>query len=350
MAVLFAGGEFDAFEVLGDIGGGEFEFDTGTAAAFDSDYARGAMTMRKCLAMRAEFTPALEGWLHFNVYHDDTTGASNTADNFLFRLIDTANNQSPFVFNGDSGAWQCERNTTGSTFVDFAVVNSSTEFVSDTLHTFDFHWKIDAIDGIYELFIDGVSVARFDGDTETQASTTVDAIQFTAGNGNNEVIFARFSEVIVTDVAIAPALTTIGWKLATLGPTADSAVNNEWTNGATEVDDIGEPTDLTLAHVGIKDKNQGFVMDDISAGASADNNVIKAVVVSARAIVGVGTVKKLRAQTRIGGADFTSGDLTDTRNTHLRYLQHVFDQDPDASDVWTEAVVNAAEFGLRSRA
>lgn len=349
MAVLFAGGEFEAVEVAADIDGGDYEFDTATTAAFDSDYASGTLKGRVNIAMRAEFTAATEGWLHFTLYHDLLDNFA--ADGVLFRLVDTANNQSPFMLDGNNGAWACRRNTTGTTYSTFDTITSSAsggggELKSDTLQTIDVHWKIHATLGVYEVFIDGLSVALFEGDTETQVGTTVDAIQFTSGISGTATTFARFGEIIIADES------TIDWRLATLRPTANSATNNAWTNGEPEIDDVGVASDLTLIHAGTNDNTQGFVMSDITAGASADGLDIKAVVVSARGMVGESGVQNIQAHYRKTGgtpADYFSANIAGAGSSHLRYLQHVFDDSPDTAAAWTEAEVNAAEFGLRSK-
>ena len=154
MTTLFAGSEFDAFLLYG-----EMIFVTGDTR-YDPDFARIAMVPRGIGYVQADFTSQTEGWLHFGL---NLRTINDFAQNTIFlSLIDSNTGQDVLVIDGDSGIFNLQYWDGVSTFVE---LSPAIPFLSSVNHAVDIHWKIADSGGIFEIYLDGILVTSFTGDT-----------------------------------------------------------------------------------------------------------------------------------------------------------------------------------------
>lgn len=333
MAILFAASELESFQLSG--------FDrvsqVTTAGRFDSDYSRAAIRCSRNAFIRADFTAVAEGWLHFLVYPTDNN--SGGQDGQCFRLIDVANDQQVLIFDADNGVWNLEY-WNGASFTEITPNISGGAggtFPEGELVTIDVHWKIDGVSGVWELFINGVSQAVFNGDTTDGDYASISRVELSSGNDIDTTADFFFSEVIVASEE------TTTWRLSTLDATGAGS-NSAWTNDFSSVN--GAPLkDPTFIESGVVDQVETFAASNLSVAAAARDVV--GLVIGARAREGATGPSELQGAVRSGGTNYFSANL----GPKLAYgpFQAIFETNPDTTSAWTPAEIDAVEYGLRSR-
>ena len=328
MTVLFAGGELDAFFTSGN----NFT-DTADTARRDTNFARSSIRPRFPGFARADFSSLTEGWLHMTMNIRTLTSANQ--DSAFLRLSDSVTGQIVLQIDGDNGVFNFEY-WNGASFTELAPAIS---FVIATNHKIDIHWKIADSGGIFELFLDGVSVTSFSGDTLLAGFTQIDRIQFHSSTSalTNSIYDVFYSEIIVADES------TIDWRLATLAPNG-AGNSTTWTGDDTDVSTEALDDEIFISSASADEVEQ-FTISDLSGTAAAMDVV--AVVVAARSRNAITGPQNVQISIRTGGNDFFSSNLSGV-STGFTEDFVVYETNPDTSSAWLGSEVNDLEIGVKS--
>ena len=271
-----------------------------------------------------------EGWTHFVL----TTGTDTDTNLSLmrgytytggvyteeWRIAATANTGEFAFYTWDGTTWIVSGNP-------FSIgVNMDYQVI-------DVYFKMDATNGEWRVYNNGILLQSYTGGFTTP-SNSINAVRFTAPD-NTATFYV--SQIIVADES------TLGFKLITLEPTADSSVV-DWVGSYTNIDAanyVDEASPMTSDVIGAKALFTGANVD-----ASFNTLEVKAVVVSGvYSVTGGGTVTDLRPILNTGGLDFT-GPLLSLPNTgELRRHQEIWHNNPNTSTKWTIPEVDALTYG-----
>lgn len=116
----------------------------------------------------------------------------------------------------------------------------------------DIYWNIDAVNGFHRVFVDGILVYQFLGDTATGGGP-IRYICFGNSNGGNDIDWCWHSELIVADEP------TIGARLYTLGITGEGT-DQDWVGAHTDVNHTGFD-DLSFVYTANDQERQSFNLD-----------------------------------------------------------------------------------------
>jgi len=324
MTVLFAGSEADAFTVRGaptweTTSGGTF---------YDDTYTDGVLSLFTGDELEATFTAQTDVWIHFSLYWN-TINDNNIPSMFrawgsngepLLRIGDTDDVQQQDFDRYDGAAYQS---------IDDAILSDG------VLNDIDIHIVIDGTVGTFELYEAGVLVSSYVGDT-TVAATDVAKITFTGGKST----YAR--QPNITQV-IVDTTSTLGYKLDTLRPTANSATHIDWTGDYTDIDDLGVLDSNTLTSA-TADEVEAFTKPAVQ---SPSNYIYKALVQSAPISIGAEGPQNCQFVTRSNGTDYFSSNISGLTPGALIF-QNIEETDPDTGVAWTQAGLDAAEIGVKS--
>lgn len=333
MAVLFAATELESFQRSSATAVTQ----STTAGRFDSNFSRGAIEVADgSHYAQADFTAETDGWLHFLAYFTDLNNIEH--DNQIFQLRDSSTGQVVLQLDGDNGAWDMEY-WNGSSFTEVSIAGGASGggFPIGELVRFDVQWTIHNSTGVFRIYMNESLIVEFTGDTLQTGFTTIDQLRLSSGSTRVSADQTYFSEVIVADED------TRGWRLATLGVTADGT-NTAWTGDYTDIDeiDLDDADDITSDTA---DQVHGFAVDNVPAEAAGYS--VEAVVVGMRANRAASGPQNLQAHVRSGGTDYFSSNVG-TLGLGLLPFQAVFATDPGTASAWAQSGVNAAEVGVKS--
>lgn len=192
-----------------------------------------------------------------------------------------------------------------------------------------------ASEGEITAWIGDTEVASWTGDTiGSTGATTLDTIKFRSN------AYTSGAEVWYSEIIIADEL-TINMRVATLVFEADGS-HSEWTNGWANIDEITENQgDLIQSDVA----DQRELMNLSAYNGSADL-IVRRIIVSARAIRGVGGPQNLQLAVRHGTTDgFSSSKALSEIYTTYR---DNWDINPDTGVAWTIADLASLQAGVKS--
>jgi hypothetical protein len=153
---------------------------------------------------------------------------------------------------------------------------------------------------------------------------------------------AKFSQILVSSV------TTVGAKVASLTPNANSAVNTAWANDYTKLVELGYSDATVISSAATGDKETYGCTDATLPGISY---VISSVWWNARTILGGSAPVNVKPMVRIAGVDY-AGAYNIPNLTAASFGAGIcaMTLDPSTAAAWTIANVNAAEIGFQSAA
>lgn len=198
--------------------------------------------------------------------------------------------------------------------------------------------KIHATEGIFRWYINGALVAELLGNTLGVAST-VDNIMFATPNTTSGQ-WATYSRVLVTSGDDHPDR----YVLVPLAIGANGAETG-FTGDVTDVDGTGTDDGdfLTAASAGLRET---FAFGDIPG--SYPSHDVAGVIVTARSRKGTSGPTALNALARVGGTTYAPGAMSPAPAEVLSASQRVLTTNPATGVKWTQAEVNAAEFGIEA--
>lgn len=353
MPILFAGNEFDACIS----GGADAKFSTTTAYARDTKYSpRGELQSYKGTNIYCPFSSSIgigeTVWCHFRAMI--RMSASITFGENIY--------SGPFFHpykNGNSGAlpvgaYLKKTKVEGlfplRPFIGIDAnrtvqeVGSIGYVADDSQHTFDMCCTLDPIFGKILIYMDGVLVAAYYGDTTLGGLITIwDGFVLRNTDPNGEVDAAgvtfSFSE------CLASTSKTIGQRVVSLYPTADGDTA-EWTGTFDNVNDttVDDGTSLSTATV---DATHLLAMSDVSASLPADL-AIAAIITSTRASNNeTGVAATLAHLVKTGGTIYEGAPIS--LEASLPVVQTIWEMNPATKEEWTIPEVNALQMGIRAK-
>ncbi|MEY9560488.1 hypothetical protein [Sinorhizobium fredii] len=327
MAIVFAGGELDAFEYSPGL-----VHDNGN---FNSTFARAAVKLDTSSSwFRARFPSIPTIWASWR-YVAQSGGTSTGMTLFeaggpegaIARVI-TATSSTAKLQRWDGVAW-----------VDVGAAFSTTEtaFVVSSPQTMAV--KIDATAGFIRFYRGGVLMAEFVGNTATRAGMTGCSYMWFGARSSSNISY--ISEVIVGDTDNRL------YRLVTLPATGNGA-NTAWANDYLSINAYNSPDSSFISSGGAGEK-ESFALGNLPA-ATADTGEVKAVVVSARHnIQSASGPQTINALVRTGGADHTTA-LSPQNKDAFGGAVAVWNTNPATGQKWTRTEVDALEAGMQSAA
>ena len=269
---------------------------------------------------RTDFMPVVVGlaapdiWVSFWFGSSGSFSTSPTSGNTdLVTLVGPGN----YRLHSQGGTLRLQ---TGAT----VLVDSGQDLVRFVRHRIDLHLRRHPTEGVFEVFVDGVSRARLDGDTGTGATT---GVGFGSGNTSGT---QHVSGVIVADEDTRPLEYA---QLDLTGPGTFDGMDGELA------DVTGPLDDGSFYSATEPGQRQSFTTAALP-GALQTGYAVSALVVSAR-------MRGDRARARVliahAGHEATGPDLALFGGHQL--VQGIFAQHPDGTD-WTVAGAEAAEVGV----
>lgn len=187
--------------------------------------------------------------------------------------------------------------------------------------------------GRFRLVVAGVPLFDFTGDTDGGGDFS--AIDFTStGSGKSYI-----SSMIFADTP------TASYNFRQLALTGNGA-NTGWTGDYTSVDETAYD-DADYIEAAAPDLVETFTAADMASPADASTYV--AVVISGRMSAGPTAPVDIEGVVRVGGVDYTApAELALT--TSLAPNRWIFETNPATGQYWIGTEINAAEFGVKSKA
>lgn len=320
MTILFAGGELTSFVPTDTTNVTE----STTAAQRDTVYSRSAVSVNGITAY-AEGTyisSATTAWFHAELYIGANSNNGpllvfyNSAGTAVFRLnVPNFNVMQMQYWNGS--AW--------------TDIGASYTFPTSTRFAIDIK-IVCGSSGSASLYVTGTQVS-----TATATMTSVTNIAKVRLYSNSSFTAVSYSQCVAADES------TVGWKLATLAPSANGA-NTAWTNDFAAVDEPATMDDTDFITSSVAGDVETFVATDAPTGTGLG---VKALVVTARAKIGATGPQNLQMAVRSGGANYFTGNVPGLA-AGFNGVLGVFNTDPATSATWTPANLNSAEIGVKS--
>jgi hypothetical protein len=333
MAILFAGGEdCDAELVTAGVG-----FDTGGNGR-RVGYGRGALFTQyysntdpndyrvKFLKWNA---PASDFWASF-YWYAAVNGALNTQ---WVSFYDPAGVRR-LVIRGTGGDMKLSTRNAAGTLADIGVLTSANPNLSQTVKV-DIHVNYAAA-GSVSIYFNGVLKATVSGNLLTDAATTLQQLEI-GGLGYGDRCW--FSEVIVATTD------TRSMSLVTL-TTSNAGAAQNWTGAAANVNQAAMTNDAQYVWTDTNDTVQQYLPGALPVGAFN----VKALVHSARALVGATGPQHLAFVTRVGSTDYASPDKSPLQS--FGGVNHIQETNPATAAAWSVDDITPAllQYGIKSRA
>lgn len=274
-----------------------------------------------------------EGWV--SVYWGGRSSSSVFTSRDIFSLI----------LNNGSALCAIRYNATDGSLggvVNFANASANTQiWGTGGNKKIDINFKVHATTGFIYVYVDGVLMMSYTGNTVISASTSVTQLRFgnSANGGSLGTNTTSFSEVIVSDQP------TIGSKVITRPFTAFGDVNQF----AGAIANINAAASSDATFMSELTPTEILTLSSASIPTLAGGDVISAVFLNFRSNYEPSSpVTKFAPLVRKSGINYVSTAIS-LSNTVTPYQQR-WDTDPATGSLWTEAGVNAIQLGFRADA
>lgn len=325
MTVFFVGSEpqdFDVANVVNDVAG------TVNRGAIQISSDNSPLATATAL-----FTaPTSNLWCKFTMYYDPPGSGTGTV---AWTLQSGANGILRVASTSGTGGGSLLQYWNGSTWVsigDFQTVNL--QWI-----TYDVYVKI-AVAGEVRAYKNGVPILELlnvnltAGGTITSVDRTVHASHSVTSLASG---WTYFSAVLCAD------WNTLSARVVALTPTANGNYT-AWTGGTyTDIDEVvRDGVQLTSSTV---DERESFAMGDVSLVTGESIQAVRIAALVGRDASGPQAVELFVRSS--GGTDYAGTDTT--ANLISSGITRLMETDPATSAPWSQANLNAVEFGIRSR-
>lgn len=338
MTILFVGAEdCDASYRNGMV------FDTSTGGTRRTSYVRG------CFAGWGQDPGALDPNPGRVTFLKWSAAASSFWVSFQYKsMVRPGNGTQVFVFRDGSGVSRLILRGTGGTTYKLSkrsavgtITDIGTFSAGDSL--FSNLTKVDinvnySSSGSVALYYDGVLQSTVSGNLLTDSAT--DLQQFEAG----AYYWYGDGKMFISEVIVSTA-DTRAMSLATLTSSTAGAAQY-WTGIATNVNQASLTDDSLYIYTTGNNSVQQYKPGPLPSG----NFSVKAVVHSARALVGATGPQHLAFVTRVGSTDYDSADYAPANS--FGGVQHIQETNPSTSSAWAVADLASAnlQYGVKSKA
>lgn len=319
MAILFAGGEMDAFTPAD---GNCYEKSGTVQDTYDSSLARCAIftAIDTTYAQSAGWGNTTDIWLHFDLYVDTTRSGEYT----YFSGYDASGNE-VYRLRASGSSPQTFKQYYSDGLGGFTQLGTSFTTNIDVRNTFDIHVDFSGSGGA-TIYLSGTE--RLSGTADLSGLSGIDHVRLTGG------LSTYWSQVIASDES------TIGKRLKTLDPTGAGS-DTAWVGDYSRVDEI-KYSDIDFVNSDTAAQVEMFTHSDtIPSGYVVDE-----VIVSARANKGTGGPQNLQLAIRSSGTNYFSSSMA--LDAGYEPYQAVWDQDPATTADWLNSAVTALQFGAKS--
>lgn len=336
MAVLFAANEVEAFQRVTGISQVR---NRSTAASYDSTYCRGSLGVSTNCFAAAHFDPQTEIWVHMEVYVG-TMGAGATTPCIMF--VDSVTGQVVAQFDCDGST--STNNLEYWNGASFTEITPDDTLAVSTKYVFDFHLRIDNVNGRFAYYRGGTLIAQVTGDTLNTGYTAIDTLLL-SGFSSGATADNGYSQVIV---ATSPM---IGCKVMTLAPTGNGT-NTAWTGAfgdvsTTVIDNSAPGATPTYIYTTASGDKETYACTNMPAASKAYDPI--AVVVAARGRAATGaTPGALALGVYTNSTDNFQSPFTFALSQELMGGYRVMETNPVTGLNWTFTELDALEIGVKS--
>lgn len=226
------------------------------------------------------------------------------------------------------------------------VASSNIRLSQDTYYLFEVHFKLHNTAGEFQLKIDGVMTAEYNGNTNTVGASNVDNLQF----GNVDGGASWWDDIALNDPSGSVDNNWCGdGRIILLKPNeAGDATQWSASSGAnyTCVDEgfpANDDTDYVYSEtVDAKD------LYNLENPSIPSNSIIRRVWVTARAKKTVSDAAKIALGIKTGGTEYWGSDQ-DLLTSYKNFQTAEWRQNPSTSSDWTISDLNNLQVGIKAR-
>ncbi len=233
--------------------------------------------------------------------------------------------------------------------VDFEVWNGSAfqELVSDVpfpwdaeVFRFDVRFKLDAVDGVVELYVNGELTGSFAGNTNPRGAASIASLRLLPATSSTNYV-SYYSQILVSTES------TLGKEVIAHFPNGAGTFADQVAGGVAEIDEVGM-NDADFLRLAAAGDCASFATTPLPA-AFANGWDVVAVVSNVRVQMAETSPVDLVEPLVVSGGVAAIGD---PRPLSLapRAKFAAFEMDPATGQPWTIAAASAAEVGLRTAA
>jgi hypothetical protein len=306
------------------------------------DYVRSHMeltggTTRPSVSFNIASGSYSSGWLRFSFGGNNTILVNNDpililrgATSDLFRFV---------AKTSPANSWAAEY-WNGSAWVQIGAIQSSPSFTADKVC--NVRWVIADSGGEFRVYINGSEVITLTGDTRFTADTTINTVEFRPPYNTGGNAMRVYYGVIVDDADTRGLYIDESQTLA-------NGAETGFLNAEVDIDEfLGSfvATDFIIANAA--NQRETYTFNSINAGLAGGTVEAVMVGITARSVTDPGLL--LKGTARVGGTNYDTASGTRPTAVDWGDYRFVFENNPATSSPWTQAEVNAAEFGLKSEA
>ena len=275
-----------------------------------------------------DFAPVPE--VHTSFYHYVTNSASTAANFFLAKTSGNLNigrlnvsSRKCLIQVWRGGAWVTLATSTG-------------DLITGLVMRFDISAKYAATGGFVEVWMNGVLLVSYTGDTSSDNGPNVSRINYGSVNTYTTSISAM---IIATE-------STKTLTLVERRPSGNGALA-EWTGSYADIDELAYSDTDFITPTAL---NQISTFTFPALPAPLAGYEVQAVVESGRGQLGASSPTSFEGVARVSGTNYTKAVGSPIPSTFGGGLQSIWSVNPATGLIWTQAEVEAAQFGYKATA
>jgi hypothetical protein len=329
MTILFAANEDLAF-----LRSGASTYMQTRAGTFDTLSCRGSIFLWEARRFEATMDSAVstlwwQGRFWYEVgnndNHDDPIIIFRKGAIEILRVRHKASTSSAVEVERNDGTWT-------------QIIDTAIAFPSAVMFRLTIKLVLHASTGSFEMWLDETKIGDFSGDTlGTSGVTDCDGFVLeSSNNGSNTQLRIYLTEVMVDTVDPTAK------RLVTLEPTADGN-DTAWNGGFADIDEL-ELDDTDLISSGTVDQVENYVAANLNAAWA--EYFAEDVRVTARALRSAGGPQNIQLHLRSNATNYFSS--TKALGLAFAPVTASWTTDPDTAAAWTNAAVDALQYGVKS--
>lgn len=281
------------------------------------------------------FSPLAELWCGYAVNISSTYASS--PGGYLAQFLGGAGAE--FSVTYYVGTLKFTRGTASGTLVGTYSVTIST----GAWHWLEVRYKYSATVGVCEVWLDGVQLATYSGNTTLNSSGSVNQFQI---GGATYWINGYIDDLYILDATQGANTTRLGdSRIETLVPTANGATNNGAASAGANYACVNDATWNTTNYVtipGTTGQTELYEMSDLTSSAYVVYGA-RAMAISQKSDAGPSLLKLVAVS---GGTESDSAGIPTLCGSWSRQYA-IYETDPHTSAAWTASAVNAVQAGVK---
>jgi hypothetical protein len=222
------------------------------------------------------------------------------------------------------------------------LVTHPTTFIlnNNQLYMLDFHVVTSLTTGRVEIYQDDIQIYNITGLNNT--TDNVDRLESYSSDLGAPAATFRHTYLSEFLIGIGEDSPTIGRRVFSRFPSANSAVNTAWIGDFNQISTGPRRTDGDMVYTDSAGQREGYTI----TAAPLLNARIEAVAVNTHAFIGDGSPRQLRHSVRIGGVDYDQ--VVQPVGRIPLWYETVMYQNPATLGAWTVPAFNGSEWGFIS--